>query len=375
MADQQQINSTAPTVSMKELMKIVKFAIKQKVEGTVNLPIYVMGRHGIGKTASIFQIGAELGYKVVVLNLANQSPEELLGFPDIKTGKYHRPTWILDDEQPVIYFLDEMNRAPKHVLQCMFNFINEGRLHQHKIKPQDMVISAGNIGDEYIVNDFDDKAFYSRFASFYLEPSLGEYCEYLQSKKYNNVIVNFVKANPSFIKVGISNSCKINIEPDNRSMEKIAILQRNMTKEEYDSFGFSLFAGLIGISGATLLDRELKDSFSKIYDIKKLMNTNPENYEFDVLNITEVSSLCTQISEYLESNTVTSAKFLKFFREFLGTIPKDFANGFFHSWLSAYTKKTYGVETMREFFYHGNAKNENIRFLWEVTQRLDEQQK
>ena len=74
----------------------------------------------------------DIDYKHFVLNLANQTPEDLSGYPDGKGG-YILPNWLDRKSKGTIYHLDEINRAPKYVLQCMFNFINEGRIHTHHI--------------------------------------------------------------------------------------------------------------------------------------------------------------------------------------------------------------------------------------------------
>ena len=118
-------------ISSKSLARtraMVLKAVELKRDHQLNLVPQIHGNHGIGKTQMMYQIGKDLDYNVKVLNLANLSPEELLGQLDGKGG-YYRPDWFVVDDKPTIYFLDEMNRAPKYVLQGMFNFINEGRIH------------------------------------------------------------------------------------------------------------------------------------------------------------------------------------------------------------------------------------------------------
>ena len=164
-------------VNISKLKEIIAFVARAKREHNITCPILVWGKQATGKTSSVRQVAVSInsilkqldgeinGATSVTLNLANQTPEELLGFPSkdeaTKTTIYFRPAWMLDEpKKQVFYFLDEINRAPKYVLQSMFNFINEGRLHDHPIKDCDIVIAAANPPtEEFEVTDFDDAAF------------------------------------------------------------------------------------------------------------------------------------------------------------------------------------------------------------------------
>ena len=159
--------------------RIVKFAARMKADHGVNIPIFIWGMHATGKTSATRQVADEIGYHCEVLNLANQSPEDLLGNPvtnhQTKRVEFYAPDWLYkgqDLQKRTIYFLDEVNRAPKYVIQSMFNFVNEGRLHNHNIGPDDIIIAAGNPNSaEFEVTDFNDTAWLSRFAHFILSPT------------------------------------------------------------------------------------------------------------------------------------------------------------------------------------------------------------
>lgn len=83
--------------------------------------IMLSGKHGIGKSQIITDFFKAKGMKVVTLFLGQMSdPGDLLGLPnkDEETGKtvFMPPNWFPTDREPVVLFLDELNRARPEIL-------------------------------------------------------------------------------------------------------------------------------------------------------------------------------------------------------------------------------------------------------------------
>ena len=83
--------------------------------------IMLSGKHGIGKSKIITDFFTAKGQKVVTLFLGQMSdPGDLIGLPnkDEATGKtvFMPPYWFPTDDQPVVLFLDELNRARPEIL-------------------------------------------------------------------------------------------------------------------------------------------------------------------------------------------------------------------------------------------------------------------
>ena len=88
--------------------------------------IMLSGKHGIGKSKIITDHFSAKGQKVVTLFLGQMSdPGDLIGLPnkDEKTGKtvFMPPYWFPTDNQPVVLFLDELNRARPEILQTIMD--------------------------------------------------------------------------------------------------------------------------------------------------------------------------------------------------------------------------------------------------------------
>lgn len=254
------------SVTIKPFIQIVKALCHAKREYNINVPIYVHGKHGIGKTTIMEAIANEISYNFVVLNLANQTPDELLGYPD-KNGGYILPSWFqrnMNAKNPTLYFLDEINRAPKHVLQAMFNFINEGRIHEARMQKFDMVVAAGNPDDEnYEVVSFEDKAFVSRFAHFYMSPSMDEYIDFLRGltikigdqivPAIHESVITTLKESPDFCTHDVLVENRLNLEPDNRAIHKIGVLLNLWKPEFVNEYGVLVSQAMVGQDFTTVL--------------------------------------------------------------------------------------------------------------------------
>ena len=88
--------------------------------------IMLTGKHGIGKSQILEKFFTARGERVVILFLGQMSdPGDLIGLPrlDETTGKtlFMPPYWFPTDGNPVVLFLDELNRARPEVLQTIMD--------------------------------------------------------------------------------------------------------------------------------------------------------------------------------------------------------------------------------------------------------------
>src|SRR5574344_1626095 len=112
------------------------------------------GRHGIGKSQILTDYYSAKGYKVVPLFLGQMSdPGDLLGLPsrDDTAGRtvFMPPYWFPDDGQPVVLFLDELNRARPEVLQTIMDLALSRAIAGRSLPQGSRIIAAVNDGDEY----------------------------------------------------------------------------------------------------------------------------------------------------------------------------------------------------------------------------------
>lgn len=129
--------------------------------------IMLSGKHGIGKSKIITDHFSVKGQKVVTLFLGQMSdPGDLIGLPnkDEKTGKtvFMPPYWFPTDNQPVVPFLDELNRARPEILQTIMDLTLNRKLAGLELPAGSRIVSAVNDSEEYQLTDLDP-ALVSRF--------------------------------------------------------------------------------------------------------------------------------------------------------------------------------------------------------------------
>ena len=331
----------------------------------------IWGKHGIGKTQITESIAKAAGYNCVILNLANQTTEDLLGFPDGKGG-YLLPDWVvsadredkrsyIDTSKPTIYFLDEMNRAPKYILQSIFNFINEGRIHTYRIRKDDVIFAAANPSDvDYEVTDFEDKAFMSRFAHFYLEPNASEFLGYLQEKKAHPGIITALKLAPEVVDYSIDSEYKVDVKPDNRSIDRIVDMMNVMDSADYDQFGEDIITAMVGSDFAATLIASMKEaenmSPEKVLTVKDKSEFDFKESDLDVITALSggVTGILKERYKDNEKEPFTKSE-IESLMVYLEYIPRDSEFAFIKDMMNAVNnlvliREMFGMEYLQDLF-------------------------
>ena len=91
----------------------------------LDLPILLWGPPGVGKSASVKQIGEALGYKVLVLPLQLMEPNDLLGYGIVESGrtKFCPPSWVDELNENTILFLDELSQVAPETQRAALRLI------------------------------------------------------------------------------------------------------------------------------------------------------------------------------------------------------------------------------------------------------------
>lgn len=289
---------------------ILNFTLKAK-DANLNIPLFVWGEGGVGKTTRIKHLAEANGCHLEILHAANQSPETLLGLEHKDTEKMQTtllpPEWLargIASEKRTIYFLDELNRAPKYVIQGLFSFINEGHLHTHHIKPGDIVIVAGNPdSNDYEVTGFEDKAFLSRFAHIYLEPGMHDVDSHFKKQNVHEAILGVIAEDPTLVTTVCPH--KIKVTPTNRMMEKIGHALNLMEEGDLENVGYTLFSGMVGGDTASLIVKKAKDSLSLPDPGEILFKGNLKRVRADKMDI--VTNTNIRLSKLLKETMETKS--------------------------------------------------------------------
>ena len=219
--------------------------------------IMLTGRHGIGKSQILTNYFESKGMRVVALFLGQMSdPGDLLGLPtkDEATGKttFMPPYWFPVDGQPVVLFLDELNRARPEILQTVMDLVLNRKLAGRLLPEGSRIISACNDGDEYQLTDLDP-ALVSRFNIYNFRPTVEEWLLWATRKGLDERVTAFIQANPELLdRSGDTNEEQgLEKDPDRRAWEKVARVMENISDPK--QVHQKIVAGIVGVQAAAKL--------------------------------------------------------------------------------------------------------------------------
>ena len=287
------------TVNTKQLLYIL-----ENTPASQN--IMLVGKHGIGKSRILEDYYSSKSAKVVTLFLGQMSdPGDLIGLPEKneKTGKtdFMLPYWFPLDKEPVVLFLDELNRARPEVLQTIMDLTLNRKLAGKSLPEGSRIISAVNKGNEYQLTDLDP-ALVSRFNIYEFEPSLEDWIDWASASGIDQRIISFISQNPEYLDSSEDEGLAENLErsPDRRSWERVSQIIKNFP--ELTDLQKPLISGIIGNKATALFFRFVIEN--KIPSAQGILTGSFEEVKPDLekLDLTNLSRLNEGLLKYLESS-------------------------------------------------------------------------
>ena len=282
--------------------------------------IMLSGKHGIGKSRIITDHFSAKGQKVVTLFLGQMSdPGDLIGLPnkDEKTGKtvFMPPYWFPTDNQPLVLFLDELNRARPEILQTIMDLALNRSLAGRKLPEGSRIISAVNAGDQYQLTDLDP-ALVSRFNVVTFRPTTQEWLLWADKVGVDARVRDFIRENPIWLdknpdaKEGVDTG--LDKTPDRRAWKRVSDILKTagdinpiVTKAMSAIVGPKAASALVGsVSAKKILSgREVLQNFEKHlptlkgYELHQLSVVND-----GIFRHLEVENLSGQAKENAKKN-------------------------------------------------------------------------
>jgi len=170
------------------------------------LPVLIRGRHGVGKSEVVYMIASEMDLPVVERRASQMTEGDLLGLPDTaetsingrKSTTWNAPDWLVTAcEQPVVLFLDEVDRATMEVRQGLFELTDSRKINGWHLHPKTLIIAAVNGGEhgaQYQVGEMDP-AELDRWTVFDVEPSDEDWLKWANDGVVDTIIWDFINQN------------------------------------------------------------------------------------------------------------------------------------------------------------------------------------
>lgn len=227
--------------------------------------IMLTGHHGIGKSEILTCYFESQNMPVITLFLGQMSdPGDLIGLPDRKEGRttFLPPYWFPeDDKQPIVLFLDEINRARPEVLQTIMDLALNRRLAGRDLPVGSRIIAAANEGEQYQLTDLDP-ALVSRFNILRFEPSVEEWTLWAKTAKVDHRVINFIQDQPLWLDgnptLGDNFDTGLDKTPDRRAWKRVSdiIIGRNNLNETDGK----IIASIVGTKASNLFVASLSQS-------------------------------------------------------------------------------------------------------------------
>ena len=217
--------------------------------------IMLVGRHGVGKSEILSNFYESQGYKLVTLFLGQMSdPGDLIGLPRLTNERteFVPPYWFPTDGQPIVLFLDELNRARPEILQTIMDLALNRKLAGRSLPEGSRIISAINEGDEYQLTLLDP-ALVSRFNIYYFCPTVDEWLLWAEQVGVDRRITSFIANEGTWLDgaEGQKNGIDTGLDkyPDRRAWKRVSDIISNIPELTDDDL--DVIAGIVGAPAAS----------------------------------------------------------------------------------------------------------------------------
>ena len=247
------------------------------------LPVLIRGRHGVGKSEVVYQIAATRDLPVVERRASQMTEGDLLGLPDVadtsingrKATTWNAPDWLVTAcEQPVLLFLDEVDRATMEVRQGLFELTDSRKLNGWHLHADTLIVAAVNGGEhgaQYQVGEMDP-AELDRWTVFDVEPSTEDWLTWANDKVHT-VLWDFINQNRMHLEhEGDFEPNKV--YPSRRSWQRFndtAAASGTMNEDGDRDLLFNLATAFVGFEAAVAL-RDFTENYAWQVTIEDLLD-------------------------------------------------------------------------------------------------------
>lgn len=169
-----------------------------------DIPAFLWGAPGIGKSAIVKQIAGERDWNVIDFRASTRDPVALMGLPDIHgdTAK-----WKVPDEFPQverdgpegILFLDELNAAAPSMQAAAFGLVLDRKVGDYTLPKGWRVLAAGNRQSDRAAAQRMPSALANRFAHIDIDADTDTTVEHFNKIGVSPMVTAFLRFRPALL--------------------------------------------------------------------------------------------------------------------------------------------------------------------------------
>jgi len=270
------------------------------------LPVLLRGRHGVGKSEVVYMIAKQRGLPVVERRASQMTEGDLVGLPSVEGNRtsFNPPDWFKQAcEEPVVLFLDEVDRAVQEVRQGIFELTDSRKLNGHHLHPETVVFAAvngGEHGEQYQVNEMDP-AELDRYSVWDIEPTVEDWLGWAK-ENVDQLVWDFINQNRDHLEhKGDYEPNKV--YPSRRSWDRLnKVLEGADLLESPGPELFALSVSFVGFEAAVALN-DFAKNYERVVTVEQLL----EGERVEALEAFSLNEHCAMI-EKVEAEEVLKAE-------------------------------------------------------------------
>ena len=297
----------------------------------IRKPVLLRARHGVGKSSVVYDYAKVKGLPVIERRASQMTEGDLLGLPrvDEDCTQWLPPVWLkIACSQPVVLFVDEIDRATPEVRQGFFELTDSRKIAGSHLHPDTLVFAAVNGGEhssQYQVGEMDP-AELDRWVVFDIEPSVEDWTTWAEKdNNINKIVVDFIRQNPQHLEH--TDDFEPNkLYPSRRSWHRLSdcVNEGSIVNPGHtNAVLFNLTAAFVGQEAAFAFQDFVKQ-YQKIITIKDILNKGKAE-ETRELSINEQTALVEKFEAAKAFEKELNPKQINNLAEWLLILPSEVA--------------------------------------------------
>jgi hypothetical protein len=291
--------------------------------------VLLRGRHGIGKSQVVFQLGEQLDLPVIDRRASQMTEGDLLGLPKVEGNvtTWLAPEWLHNAcNEPCVLFLDEVDRATMEVRQGIFELCDSRKIAGYTLHPDTLIfacVNGGEHGAQYQVGEMDP-AELDRYTCFDVQPTVEDWLDWADGNVASE-IWDFINQNHQHLEH--TDEYEPNkVYPSRRSWVRLSDALRSMGDIKQSPVLYHLASSFIGFEGAVAFN-DFVANYKKIVTVENILDEG----KIDLTNEFKINDHNALIEKFKQSKCFDeqlTKEQLKNVAEYMVTLPSEIGMSF-----------------------------------------------